>query len=203
MRIQFYRALKIVHHISQQSLLLDFIQRWLTIITQCFHHQLLYLTGPSDKFIPHIWRWKDKNCVFIVEIKCQLDATDEFLLQILLFAQHVSGTFMPIIRSSRVSIHLLHLVGILFPHIIDDVRSKPHQMCFYYKSLTEKVKTRVLQNAYWVSWFLHLTQIRIWHYQGGRNGWYTLYICERWEVYTQKFHWKIWKLKDPEIEMTY
>jgi hypothetical protein len=38
-----------------------------------------------------------------VEIKCQLDATDEFLL------------------------HLLHLVGILFPHIIDDARSKPHQ----------------------------------------------------------------------------
>jgi hypothetical protein len=33
-----------------------------------------------------------------VEIKCQLDATD-----------------------------LLHLVGILFPHIIDDTRSKPHQ----------------------------------------------------------------------------
>jgi hypothetical protein len=26
-----------------------------------------------------------------VEIKCQLDATDEFLLQILLLAQHVSG----------------------------------------------------------------------------------------------------------------
>jgi hypothetical protein len=37
-----------------------------------------------------------------VEIKCQLDATDEFLLQILLLAQHVSCTFMPIIRSSRV-----------------------------------------------------------------------------------------------------
>jgi hypothetical protein len=32
-----------------------------------------------------------------VEIKCQLDATDEFLLQILLLAQHVSGTIMPII----------------------------------------------------------------------------------------------------------
>jgi hypothetical protein len=30
-----------------------------------------------------------------VEIKCQLDATDEFLLQILLLAQHVSGTIMP------------------------------------------------------------------------------------------------------------
>jgi hypothetical protein len=37
-----------------------------------------------------------------LEIKCQLDATDEFLLQILLLAQHVSGTIMPIIRSSRV-----------------------------------------------------------------------------------------------------
>jgi len=36
-----------------------------------------------------------------VEIKCQLDAT-EFLLKILLLAQHVSGTTMPIIRSSRV-----------------------------------------------------------------------------------------------------
>jgi hypothetical protein len=39
---------------------------------------------------------------YYVEIKCQLYATDEFLLQILLLAQHVSGTFMPIIRSSRV-----------------------------------------------------------------------------------------------------
>ena len=37
-----------------------------------------------------------------MEIKCQLDATDEFLLQILFLAQHVSGTIMPIIRSSRV-----------------------------------------------------------------------------------------------------
>jgi hypothetical protein len=35
-------------------------------------------------------------------MSCQLDATGEFLLQILLFAQHVSGTFTPIIRSSRV-----------------------------------------------------------------------------------------------------
>jgi hypothetical protein len=37
-----------------------------------------------------------------VEIKCQLVATDEFLLQILVLAQHVSGTIMPIIRNSRV-----------------------------------------------------------------------------------------------------
>jgi hypothetical protein len=36
-----------------------------------------------------------------VEIKGQLDATDWFLLQNLLFAQHVLGTIMPIIRSSR------------------------------------------------------------------------------------------------------
>ena len=103
-----------------------------------------------------------------------------FSLQILLLAQHVSGTTMPIIRSSRVlysscclwyfvlwfsscwsgvelrvmcpvcrmlqhpanQTHnpkhveqairsaikpLLHLVGILFPHINDDARSKSHQ----------------------------------------------------------------------------
>ena len=37
-----------------------------------------------------------------MEIKGQLDATDGSLLQNLLFAQHVSGTTMPIIRSSRV-----------------------------------------------------------------------------------------------------
>jgi hypothetical protein len=37
-----------------------------------------------------------------VEIKFQLDATYEFLLQILLLVQHVSGTTMPIIRRLRV-----------------------------------------------------------------------------------------------------
>ena len=37
-----------------------------------------------------------------MEIKCQLDANDGSLLQILLLAQHVSGAIMPIIRSSRV-----------------------------------------------------------------------------------------------------
>ena len=42
-----------------------------------------------------------------MEIKCQPDATDEFLLQILLLAQHVSGTIMPIIRSSRVLLKLV------------------------------------------------------------------------------------------------
>jgi hypothetical protein len=40
--------------------------------------------------------------ILSVGIKCQLDATHEFLLLILLLAQHVSGTIMPIIRSSRV-----------------------------------------------------------------------------------------------------
>jgi hypothetical protein len=43
-----------------------------------------------------------KEMLIFVEIKCQLDATDEFLLQILMLAQHVSVTIMPIIRSSRV-----------------------------------------------------------------------------------------------------
>ena len=79
-----------------------------------------------------------------------------FLLQILLIAQHVSGTTMPIIRSSRVLYGgcclwyfvlwfsscwsgvelrvmcpvcmMLLAVGILFPHINDDGRSKSHQI---------------------------------------------------------------------------
>ena len=38
---------------------------------------------------------------YYVEIKWQLDATDDYLLQTLLHAQHVSGNNMPIIRSSR------------------------------------------------------------------------------------------------------
>jgi hypothetical protein len=41
-------------------------------------------------------------CFLYVEIKCQLDTTDVFLLQILLLVQHVSGTIMPIVRRSRV-----------------------------------------------------------------------------------------------------
>ena len=118
-------------------------------------------------------KFQTQSISMYVEIKCQLDATDEFLLQILLLAQQVSATIMPITRSSRVlykwllpvvfgawfsscryglelkvvcpvcgllpkhveqairsaiKIHLLHLVGILFPHIIDDARSKPHQI---------------------------------------------------------------------------
>jgi len=36
-----------------------------------------------------------------VEIEGQLDATDSFILQNLLFVQQVSGTIMPIIRSSK------------------------------------------------------------------------------------------------------
>ena len=40
----------------------------------------------------------DRNKFFFVKIKRQLDATD----------------------------HLLHLVGVLFSHINDDARSKPH-----------------------------------------------------------------------------
>ena len=83
-----------------------------------------------------------------------------FLLQILLLAQHVSGTTVPISRRSRVLYRWLlpvvfravvfkllvwcraegyvsglqdgALVGILFPHINDDARSKPHQIHISY-----------------------------------------------------------------------
>jgi hypothetical protein len=43
-------------------------------------------------------------------MKCQLDATDGSLLQNLLFAQHVSGTIVPIISSSRILYRWLLLV---------------------------------------------------------------------------------------------
>jgi hypothetical protein len=45
-----------------------------------------------------------------VGIKGQLDATDGSLLQNVLFAQHVSGIIMPIIRNSRVYWWLLPVV---------------------------------------------------------------------------------------------
>jgi hypothetical protein len=45
------------------------------------------------------------------KIKDQLDATEGSLLQNLLSAQHVSGTILPIIRSSRV-IHVVAACGI-------------------------------------------------------------------------------------------
>jgi hypothetical protein len=32
-------------------------------------------------------------------------------------------------------VYLLHLVGILFPHIIDDARSKPHQTVILYSDV--------------------------------------------------------------------
>jgi hypothetical protein len=55
------------------------------------------------------------------ELKGQLDKTDGSLLQNLLFAQHVSGTNMPIIRSSRV------LYRWLLPVVLDTQPTAPHQ----------------------------------------------------------------------------
>ena len=71
-------------------------------------HQLIRFCGPRTQHRPalfnyiYIYIYIYIYTLIYVEIKCQLDATDEFLLQILLLAQHVSGTIMPIIRSSRV-----------------------------------------------------------------------------------------------------
>jgi hypothetical protein len=49
-----------------------------------------------------------------VEIKCQLNATDEFLLQILLFAQHVSGA--PLRPSSGALKY--HTSGCCLPYLV-------------------------------------------------------------------------------------
>ena len=54
----------------------------------------------------------------ILEIKCQLDATDEFL-QILLLAQHVSGTTMPIKAPNTTSSnHLYNTLQLLMMGIV-------------------------------------------------------------------------------------
>ena len=47
----------------------------------------------------------------------------ELLMMGIMAMKHVEQA----IRSA-IKIHLLHLVGILFPHIIDDAQSKPHQI---------------------------------------------------------------------------
>jgi hypothetical protein len=68
----------------------------------------------------------------VVEIKCQLDATDEFLLQILLFAQHVSGTIMPIIRSSGLRAA---------------ARKPEHFISTYYRRCTVKTTSNLLESC--------------------------------------------------------
>jgi hypothetical protein len=60
-----------------------------------------------------------------VEIKCQPDATDEFLLQILLLAQHVLGIIMSIIRSSRVLYKWL-LPVVFGVHILSTMHGQNH-----------------------------------------------------------------------------
>ena len=49
---------------------------------------------------------------------------------------------------SAIKIHLLHLVGILFPHIIDDARSKPHQGYVLSNWLVNWPIWRVVPNQY-------------------------------------------------------
>jgi hypothetical protein len=107
------------------SVLLQALSGFLMMMTQ--NGKLLYISDNAAEYLGHsmvstnefvhvgaAYRcvWQGIGLIFdmaftvhrryYVEIKCQLDATDEFLLYILLLAQHVSGTIMPIIRSSRV-----------------------------------------------------------------------------------------------------
>jgi hypothetical protein len=63
-----------------------------------------------------------------VEIKCQLDATDEFYCRSYCLLNMFRA---PLCNKIWNNIHLLHLAGILFPHIIDDARSKPHKIQKY------------------------------------------------------------------------
>jgi hypothetical protein len=75
---------------------------------------------------------------YYVEIKCQLVATDEFLLQILLLAQHVSGTFVPIIRSSRV------LYRWLLSVVFGDVKKEIVRLAVVFSALSVVCYVRLL-----------------------------------------------------------
>jgi len=81
-----------------------------------------------------------------VEIKGQLDATDRFLLQNLLFAQHVSGTNMPIIRSSRV-IQMVAACGTLRDAAKHQPANRTHNPQLHIRPSTCKLKRQVTQAA--------------------------------------------------------
>jgi len=65
-----------------------------------------------------VWSDFDRASSLLCGNKMPTRCNRWYLLQNLLQAQHVSGNTMPIIRSNKIcnKYHLLHLVGILFPH---------------------------------------------------------------------------------------
>jgi hypothetical protein len=65
---------------------------------------------------------------YYVEIKCQLDATDDFYCRSYCLLNMFQAPFCPSSGAREYyKNHLLHLVGILLPHINDDARSKSLQ----------------------------------------------------------------------------
>ena len=64
---------------------------------------------------------------FYVEIKCQLDATDDIYCRFYCLLNMFRAPLCPSsVTSNKIcnKYHLLHLVVILFPHINDDARSE-------------------------------------------------------------------------------
>ena len=94
--------------------------------------------------------------ITVWKIKGQLDATDWFLLQNLLFAQHVSGTIMPIIRSSRVVQMVaacgtwrfgLQVVGLVCSSVEKHPKNRTHNPQLHTRPMTCKPKRQVPQAA--------------------------------------------------------
>jgi len=93
-----------------------------------------------------------------VEIKCQLDATEVFIADLIAcstcFGHHYTHhqelksiiqwllrvVFCAVVFSS--SWFGVQDAGILFPHINDDARSKSHQICTVYNIVFLKMKVR-------------------------------------------------------------
>ena len=104
-----------------------------------------------------------------MEIKCQLDATDDFYCRsyclLNMFRATLCVRFAGCCSNPQTGHivlpetcwasnkicnknHLLHLVGNLFPHINDDARSKPHQIKFNLNYFMVSVCISAASNEY-------------------------------------------------------
>ena len=98
--------------------------------------QLWTLQGAFLNGVIHIWSDFDRASSLIYRNKMPTRCNRWFLLQILLLAQHVSGTIMAIIRSSRV------LYRRLLPVVFGALVFKLSVWCWVTQHQTDNLKTK-------------------------------------------------------------